>query len=412
MNRLRKIWSNANVKVMMFNFLSLSSLQLVNILLPLITLPYILRVIGFTKYGIIIFSLSFITYFYSITDFSFKITATRDVAIFKKSKRKLDIIYSKVLIIKTIFMIASFLIIGLSTLVFPKLFEYRLTIALSSLMLLGYTLFPEWFFQGIEKMKYITFLNVGVKVFFTGCVFLFIKKEEDYWLYPLFQSCGFLGAGFIGQYLLIKKYKLKFIWLPLRSIEENIKKNIPIFVTQFLPNLYNTTSTFLLGLFSTPMFVGIYDSICRIVGINVVLQGIVSRVVFPYLNRNKDSFLIYRKLYLRVSFLLIMIPIVFSKLIIWYLDIRYEHTLLLLIILSLGVFFHSVYDVYGLNYFIVNREDKIVMKNTIVSSILGFILAFPLIQFFGIIGASINLSVSRLFMGGGLYYQYYKKQRS
>lgn len=410
MNRLRKIWGNANIKVMMFNFLSLSSLQIVNMLLPLITLPYILRVIGFTKYGIIIFSISFITYFYSITDFSFKITATRDVATFRDSKRKLNVIYSKVLIIKTIFMILSFLIIGFSIFIFPILYEYRLTILLSSLMLVGYTLFPEWFFQGIEKMKYITFLNVGVKFFFTGCIFLFIKKEEDYWLYPLFQSCGYLGAAIIGQYLLIRKYNLKFIWLPIRHILCGISKNIPIFINQFLPNLYNNTSTFLLGIFTSPIFVGIYDSIKRVVDINVTLLGIMSRVVFPYLNRNKNSFFIYKKITLRVALLLSSLPLFLNKIIIWYLDLNYEYSFLLLTVLSLGVFFYALYDIYGLNYFIVNRQDKIVMNNTIASSIIGFILAFPLIHFFGIIGAACNLTLSRLLMGGGLCYKYYKNK--
>ena len=97
------------------------------------------------------------------------------------------------------------------------------------------------------------------------------------------------------------------------------------------------------------------------------------------------------------------------ELIFWYLNITYENAFYVLLILAIGIIGFTLYDIFGLNYFIIHRQDKLVMKNTIRSSLIGFFLAFPLIYFSGILGAAINLSLSRWLMGGGLYIQYRNK---
>lgn len=226
-------------KVILGNFLSLSSLQVVNIILPLATLPYVLRIIGFENYGIIALALSLIAYFQSLTDFSFMITATRDVSIFKNSPEKLNIIFSKVIIIKSFFSLISLSLVYLIVLLYPPFYENKLVFILTSFMLFGQILFPEWFFQGIEKMRFITILNVAIRVFFTIGIFIFITQKNDYWIYPLLNSLGYIGAGIAGQYVVVKKFKLRFRWIRIRFIKQTIISNFPIFINQFFPTLYN-----------------------------------------------------------------------------------------------------------------------------------------------------------------------------
>lgn len=164
--KIKNKFQGKDAKTLLENFLSLSALQLFGMLLSIVTLPYVLRTIGFEKYGIIIFSGSLISYFQSLTDFSFGVTAVRDVAVFKDNPKKINLIYSKVITIKSMFLLISLFLISVVVLLYPPFFENRLIYALSMLQLVGATLFPEWFFQGIEKMRYITYLNLGVKVFF------------------------------------------------------------------------------------------------------------------------------------------------------------------------------------------------------------------------------------------------------
>lgn len=408
MKKYFKILKGKNTKVLFGNFISLTVMQLAGSLLPLITLPYVLRVLGFSNYGIIVLAASLVAYFQSITDYSFKITATRDVAVFKSSPAKLNIIYSKVIIVQSVFFVISCLVLSAIILLYPPFYEERTVFFLTMFTLLGYGLFPEWFFQGIEKMRYISVLNIGIKLFFTICVFIFIREKEDYWMYPLLQSAGLIGGGIVGQYMLLKKYKLKFQWLPIKLIKDTIKSNFAIFINQFSPTLYNNTNTLVLGLFASVSLVGIYAALKKVIDVCLVIINIVSRVFFPLLNRNKGLFGRYKRMMGFLALFLIVITIAAHPLIFWYLNLHYDNSLLVLTILSLSLIGYTVYDIFGLNYFIVRRQDKLVMKNTIAASVICFILAFPLIYFFNILGAAINLMLARFLMGGGLMLKYYK----
>lgn len=397
-------------KVILENFLSLGMLQSVNLILPLIVLPYMIQVVGFERYGIIVLAASLVAYFTSVTDYSFKITATRDVAVFKNSKKKLSLIYSKVLSVKVLLMTLSWLIIGMIVLLYPPFYDEKLVFICSALMLLGYMLFPDWYFQGIEKMKYIALLNVSIKIFFTISVFVFVRNPDDYWKYSLLNSGGYIGAGLVGQYIIMRKHKIRFIWLTRRIIKHALRVNFPIFINQFIPNLYNNTSTFLLGLMTTTYLVGIYDAIKKIIDLGIMIVGVISRVFFPFLNRNKNRFKYYRNGMLVIGGGLTIMPIIFHDIIFRYLSIEYDGAFGVLVVLSLGIYFYLLYDVFGVNYLIVNRKDKIVMKNTISASLIGALTALPLISYFGIFGAALNLTISRLLMGGGVLLKYKREK--
>lgn len=411
LTKIKNIFNTKDKKALLENFVSLSALQFVGMLLPLVTLPYILRVIGFEKYGVIVFSASLIAYFTALTDFSFKITATRDVAIHRDSPKKLNIIYSKVLTIKMFFLIVSWALIALAVFLYPPFYENRQIYFYTSLLLLGYVLFPEWFFQGIEKMRYITYLNLGIKLFFTLCVFIFIKKQSDFWIYPLLQSAGYIGAGLVGQYMMVKKYKLKFIFLPYKVIIKTVKDNSPIFINQFVPTLYNNTSTFLLGIFGTDKLVGIYQAVLTVVNLIVALIEIISRVFFPFLNRRKDAFTAYKKMMMIAVVIMIAVALVCNKLIFWYLNITYDNAFWLLFILVLGVGGYALYNIFGLNYFIIHRQDKLVMKNTLIFSLIGFFITIPLIKCFTIFGSAFSLSLVRCLIGGNLFFKWIRNDK-
>mgnify|MGYP000636851232 CR=1 FL=1 len=408
LDKIKNKLKSKQAKVLIGNFFSLSALQLVGMLLPLITLPYVLRVIGFEKYGLVALALSLVAYFNSIVDYSFRITATRDVAVFRDSPKKLNLIYSKVITIKAVFLLLSLITITIIVLAYPPFYKEKFIFFSAALSLVGYMLFPEWFFQGIEKMKYITIINIVVKIAFAFSVFIFIRDESDYKIYPLMTSLGLLFSGIAGQYILIKKYNIKYINLSAKRIKKNIKENTPIFINQFVPNLYNNTGGFLLGIIAEPALLGIYVAIRKIIDISVNLLNIVSRVFFPFLNKQKSAFLFYKKLMFSTSVLGVIVLLLSNQLIFWYLDIVNPLAIWVLLILSLSIIGNTAYDVFGLNYFIVRNQDKLVMKNTIVMSIIGFCITIPLIYYFNIIGAALSLLISRSLLGSGLFFKYYQ----
>src|SRR5690606_16764137 len=359
-NLLRYV-NTSDRKVLIENFLSLTFLKVLGMVLPLITLPYLIRVLGFERYGIIVLANSLMVYFQSVTDFSFMITATRDVAVFRSSPKKLNLIFSNVLLVKCLFLAISLLFILFIVLLYEPFYNNKEIFLLSTLSLLGHALLPDWFFQGVERMKVITIISTIIRVIFTVSVFIFIANENDYWLLPLLQGLGSVGAGAAAQYIMLNKYNIKFYWLKPQRLKNTIKSNFPIFVNQFFPTLYNNTSTFLLGLLTNTYFVGVYDALKKITDILVSLMGILSRVFFPFLSRKSSAFIKYKNLMLIACIGLVVLIMAGYKLIISFLNVDYIHAFWVLSILLVSTIGYALYNIFGLNYFIVRREDRLVM---------------------------------------------------
>lgn len=147
----------SDIKQLLDNFTSLAVLKVANLVLPFVTLPYLIKTLGFEKYGLIVISLALMQYFQAFTDYGFNLSATRDIAIHKHSKSQLSFIYRKVFSSKVILLIFSISIL-LPIIVFtPQFNEHKELYILMLFMLIGYTLFPIWFFVASKKCAILQF---------------------------------------------------------------------------------------------------------------------------------------------------------------------------------------------------------------------------------------------------------------
>ena len=405
---LSHLLKSGEVKRLMENFFSLSVLKLVNAILPFVTLPYLIKVLGFQQYGAIVLALSLIAYFQAITDYGFNLSATREIAQHRHSNKQLSYIYSKTIISKIILLIFSlFCLCGLILCV-PQFRADFLIHSLMWLILIGQTLFPEWFFRGIEKMRYITILDLITKTSFTAGVFFLIKKPTDYWMYPLIYGIGSILVSIFSHILIFKKYRINIILINLKRIFINLKINFSLFINQFMPNLYNNTTTFLVGFLLGNNAAGIFGAIRQIVNILGVFNSIVSMVMFPYLARKKEKFYLFNKFYLFVFFTLTLFIIFLHPLIFNWMGLYANNVSLVFTILSFGIFFIATYSLYSTNYLIIRGYDKLVMRNTFFISIVGLITSYPFIKFFGIIGGALNIFIAQFLMGVSSVFYYSK----
>ena len=170
-----KIKKNEDGKVLVKNFAYLSLLQVAGYVFPLITMPYLARVIGIEGFGKIAFASAVMVWVQTIADWGFNFTATRDVAKNRDNSQMVSEIFSNVLWARCVLMILSFVFLLLLIALFPKFRVNSNILLVSFLMVPGHILFPDWFFQAMERMKYITILNVISKLLFTIAVFVFIK---------------------------------------------------------------------------------------------------------------------------------------------------------------------------------------------------------------------------------------------
>jgi len=154
-------------KTLVQNFSSLTILQFSNYLFPIITFPYLVRVLGPEKFGLVNFAAAFVAYFNVFTDYGFNLSATKDISINRNNPNKVNEIFSTVLVIKLILSVVSLMVFSLLIFTIPRFSANSEIYFYSFLIVLGAVLFPGWFFQGMEKMKYITVTNVTVKIIWT-----------------------------------------------------------------------------------------------------------------------------------------------------------------------------------------------------------------------------------------------------
>lgn len=136
-------------KRLLENFISLGALQIVSYVMPLISLPYLSRVLGVEKFGLVFFVFAFMQYFIMLTDYGFGLSATREIAVNRHNKNNLSNIFSAVTFIKFILLIVSFVLLCAMVFFIPKLRENWLVFMLSFLMVVGNAIYPVWFFQGM-----------------------------------------------------------------------------------------------------------------------------------------------------------------------------------------------------------------------------------------------------------------------
>lgn len=200
-------------KTVLANFSYLSLLQVFTILFPLLTYPYLLRVIGLELYGVIIFAQTIINYVSLVINFGFNMSGARDVAVHKEDKVRLSQIVSSTYLCKFILWIVC-LIVYLSVIsIVPFFRDYYWVYLLSFLLTLNELLLPIWFFQGIEKMKYITIVNLSARLLFVAAIFLFVREREDYLLVPLLNGIGTILAGGLSLYIVLGKEKINLFMI-------------------------------------------------------------------------------------------------------------------------------------------------------------------------------------------------------
>ncbi len=282
---IKKIKNQEEYKRLFSNFISLSILQAANYLFPLITFPYLVRVLGVEKFGLIAFATATIGYFQILTDYGFNLSATREISINRENKEKVQEIFSSVMIIKFGLLILSFLLLSILVFSFDKFREDWKVYFLSFGMVVGQVLFPVWFFQGMEKMKYITFLNILAKSLFTIAIFIFVNQQSDYWKVPLLSSIGFILAGVLSLWIIYQDWNIRFKFVGFENILRELKEGWYIFISMIAINLYTTSNTFILGLFTNNTIVGYYSAAEKIVK---AIQGIltpVSQAVYPHISK-------------------------------------------------------------------------------------------------------------------------------
>lgn len=295
-----------NNRVILENFSFLSILQVSNLLVFIVTIPYLLKVLGKESYGLVVFAQTIALYFSIVINFGFNATGTRDIAIHRDNPEKLTEIISSILILKVTFFLIMIFFLSALIIFIPLLRQHPAIFIFSMLACLSDALFPIWYYQGIERMKYITVINVLSRSASALLIFLFINKPSDYIIVPLLLGTGTISGALVGLYVLFRVHSNKFVLLSVKKLIHGIKENIPLFISNVSSHIYVNANKLIVGSFLGMQEVAIYDIVDKIVNLLKVPVFLVGQTLFPHISKTKNIHFLKNAIVVALIFFLIV----------------------------------------------------------------------------------------------------------
>lgn len=364
----KKLQRNKNL---VENFSYLSFLQGFNLIIPLISYPYLIRVLGSETYGMVVFSLIISGYFGILIDFGFKNSATKNISVFRSDLPKVSEIVSSVLLIKFILWLLSFLILIILILIIPSMQENKLLFILSFGMCFNELLFPHWYFQGIEKMKYITIYNILARSLFLALIFILVRSESDYLMVPLCHGTGMLAGGILALYQVFTKHKIKLSIQPCSTLIFYAKESLPLFGSNLVISIKDRFSVIFIGAFLGMREVAIFDLGIKIMNLLIQPVEIINRTIYPRVSINEDKLLALKiaKYSFWASLILILIIQPFLPYIIDFLSQGMRDAILPIRILTLSPLIMAWSINFGINFLNASGNYKLAFRSILFTTI-------------------------------------------
>ncbi len=400
-------------KKLVENIISLGTIKGLQYLLAFITFPYLVRVLQVEQYGLIIFAQSVVQYFVLFTDYGFNLLGPREIAQ-HDSVNERGIVFSNVLFSKLFLLVLSTLIFGLGLLGLKIYINVDVSLyCVFYLMVIGNVLFPVWFFQGIQQMRYITLVNISANFFRVMGIFVFVKTPQDYLLAALFQAIVPLIASVFSWIILIKDYPEVLVLPSIKGIKKMLIDGWSIFTSTVAINLYTASNVVFLGMLTNNVVVGYFSGAKKIIDNITQLISPITQAIYPYVSKKAsasktDALSFLHKIVMVLgggSFLVSLFILVFAE---WIVKLLlgggYEQSIIMLRIMAFLPVIIFLSNIFGVQTMLVFGFQKAFSKILIVAAALNTCIVFPLIYFFEGVGVSISITVTECFVTVAMWY--------
>lgn len=378
------------------NFLYNIVYQIFILILPLISAPYISRVIGAEGLGTYSYTYSIVSYFVMFAVLGINNYGNRLIAQNRDDKHKMSkkfwSLYIMEFIITTIVLIAYIFFIAF----IAK--EDKIMYILQLGFILGSFFDINWFFFGLEEFKITVTRNTIIKILSFISMFIFVRKRDDLYIYTIILSVSNLISNIVLWPFVIKKVEKTKV--SLSEILEHLKPCIILFIPVIAISLYKKMDKIMLGIMSTKTEVGFYENAEKIISIPAAIISALGTVMLPRMsnmiaNGENDRF----KVYIDKSMEFIMflaLPITFGLIAVsksfapWYFGEEFYKTGTLIAILSFTIIFTSWANVIRTQYLIPKEKDKEYIGSVIVGAIVNLIFNILMIPKLTSVGACIT----------------------
>lgn len=376
--------------------------QVLILILPLITTPYLSRVLGAEGIGIYSYTYTIVTYFILFGSLGVALYGQREIAYAQENVEARKKTFIEIIIFR-------FITIGLATVAYYFLFmngeKYQLYYRILLLELIAGAFDISWFFQGMEEFKRTVTRNVLVRICSVSLVFVLVKTKEDLATFTLIYSIADL-VGNLSLWLYLPKY-LKGVKVKNINVLKHLPQITLLFIPQISNQLYKMLDTTMIGkLVENKSELGFYEQgqkVIRLLLTIVTSLGVVMipRMASTFASGNKEKINDYMKMSFKFVFFLAF-PIMFGIMSISkdfvpiFFGDGYEKVVILINIISPILILMGIANVLGTQYMIPTKRQKEYTISILVGVIVNFVLNYILILKYGAIGASIATVLSQL----------------
>ena len=372
------------------------------IIYPLITFPYISRVLMAENVGKVNFGNSIVSYFSLIASLGVSTYAIRECSKVRDSQDELSNTASQIFSINIISTLISYFALAVTLFVARPLDNYRELICIQSATILFTTLGADWINSAMEDFKYIAIRTIGMQLVSLALMFLFVKKPEDYIKYAVISVVASSGANIINIF-----YRRKFCKTRL-TIHMNLRKHLPHIMLMFSmilsQTIYTNSDTTILGLFRGDLEVGLYSTSVKIYHLINTMIASVAWVVMPQLSSGfakKDYFEVNKLLKYSMNFIIVLgLPCIVGVNVIALpiIDVmagsEFYGAATSLHILTITLAFSLIGGWFGNMTMLPAGREKMCLISCGVSALVNIILNLFLIPWFGLNAAAITTAIA------------------
>lgn len=385
------------------NFAYKSVLTLSTYLINFITFPYVARVLGVERIGLVNFVDNTVNYFLLFATMGVGLLGVREIAAVKMDKERRDQVYSNVLALNLLFTLVSLSIYLLCVATIPKLYQYDELFYIGTAKILFTVFLVEWFFTGVENFRYITLRSILIKVLYIISVFLFVRDTSDYRLYFI------LTVGVVVLNALINQlYIRKFVRVRWNNIQlfKYLKQNVTLGIYTLMTSMYLTFNVMYLGLVSNNTEVGYYTIAFKLYSVVLGFFTAFTNVMLPRMssllaNGEKDRFqeLVNRSLSVMATCCipLILCSMILTPQIIYILSgPGYEGAIYPMRIIMPATLFVGIAQVLAIQVLMPMKRDKILLMASIIGAAISLLINILAVSRVASIGSAIVLLCSEM----------------
>lgn len=278
---------NKEEKTATRNTFMLYLMNIAKMVFPLLTLPYLTRVMSVPAYGVVTYVKAVMQYMQLLLAFGFALSATKEIVDAKQDQEKLSRILGDVQVAKLLLTGIAGAALTVLTACIPILRENILFVALSFLNVVIMEMLADFLFRGIDRMEVLTIRFVLSKVISTVCTFLFIKNDSHILLIPVFDCLGSLAA-FLLVLWEVKKMGLRFAPSGIRESLRMLKESATYFASDMATTAFGALNTLLIGIYVNETQVAYWGLVMQLVGAVQSMYTPITSGIYPSMLRTKS----------------------------------------------------------------------------------------------------------------------------